>query len=227
MSDIPFLAQAPPDAVASTAGVATGAVTGAATGVATGVAAPDATPLRVGGARSAEARARVDKIRVFVWMHARCAQWAVWAAMCVGVTQALVSFAASGLMLPTVDGGAGASAVGLGAAATAVTFVVGALSTLVRLKYFNYEAQAATHSAAIAAWNSLWAALEQELALGGAPSADALHGALVKFAELESASEDALPLWVRRAAAAAFAHAAAAPAAAAVALPDMCIDAAV
>lgn len=192
-------------------------------------AAHQAVPLALAGddAAAAEVRRRVDKIRVFVWMHARCQQWAMWAAMCVGITQALVSFGASGLMLPTVDGGAGAGMVGLGAAAAAVTFVVGALSTLVRLKYFNFEAQAATHAAAIVAWNSLWASLQDDLTLGTPWAPDALRAAFAKFAELESASEEQLPLWVRRAAAAAFTAAVTAtPLAVAAALPDMCVDAA-
>jgi len=129
---------------------------------------------------------------------------------------------ALGTASPSALGEAGTVMTYTGAA---LAFIVGGVSTLAKLKYANFDAMAATHCASVTAWNGFWSTIEQQTDMPVGRRVDAcdfLQRLGTQFAALETASEEQLPLWARRACTAAWKRTdPTAP------LPDMCRDAAV
>jgi hypothetical protein len=150
---------------------------------------------------------QIAKVRAFVWMHGVCAQWSSFYSIVVSVLQCVFAYT-GGALGSSALGSADQAAITI--AGTVCTFVVGLISTFVKMTCCNFDANAAAHQATLTAWNALWVTLE------AVPPPDP-HAADAEFARLESISEASLPLWVRRKCARAWG--------AGTVLPDMCHDA--
>lgn len=152
---------------------------------------------------------RIDRIRAFVWMHSQCNRWAVFYSVIITLFQCLASYAA-GFINVIQDSQLIYLTAGL-------SFLVGSISTVAKLKFCNFDAVSEQHNTAIVNWNELWSQIEEEI---NQPQPTPFESQIGKiFAGYESSSESILPLWVRRKCYDVWKNK--------IELPDMCQDSAV
>jgi hypothetical protein len=137
---------------------------------------------------------RIDEIRAYVWMHSQCNRWAIFYSIIFTIIQCIASYGA-GTISAIQDSNLNYVTMGL-------SFSVGIISTIAKLKFCNFDAISEQHNISIVNWNNLWSKIEIQfnLSVGEQEQTDVEFLKMVEttFSTFESNSESILPLWVRK-----------------------------